>query len=85
MGNHEEDFFLIREILERNRSWLGAGLEHARSLEEAKEMMRERAYGLVLFQHETQDLEAVRLVARVPGMLACLFLSPKREWFLASV
>jgi len=63
VGNHEEDFFLIREILERNRSLLAADLEHARSLEEAKGMMRERAYGLLLFQHDTEDVEAVRLVA----------------------
>ena len=63
MGNHEEDFFLIREILERNRSLLAADLEHARSLEEAKQLMGERPYGLVLFQHDTGDTEAVRLVA----------------------
>jgi hypothetical protein len=60
VGDHEEDFFLIREILERNRSLLAADLEHARSLEEAKELMRERAYGLVLLtvlDHKVVDLE----------------------------
>jgi hypothetical protein len=36
VGDHEEDFFLIREMLERNRSLIAAGLEHARSLEEAR-------------------------------------------------
>lgn len=63
VGNHEEDFFLIREILERNRSLLAADLEHARSLEEARELMQARPYGLILFQHDTGDMEAVRLVA----------------------
>ena len=63
VGNHEEDFFLIREILERNRSLLPADLEHARSLEEAKELMEIRPYGLVLFQHDTDDMEAVHLVS----------------------
>jgi len=63
VGNHEEDFFLIREILERNRSLLAADLEHARSLEEARELIQARPYGLVLFQYDTGDMEAVRLVA----------------------
>jgi len=63
VGNQEEDFFLIREILERNRSLLAVDLEHARSLAEAKEMLREKPYGLVLFEHNTGDVEAVHLVA----------------------
>ena len=40
VGNIEEDFFLIREILERNRSTLPAELDHASSLEEAKAMLK---------------------------------------------
>jgi len=40
VGDHEEDFFLIREMLERNRSLIAADLEHARSLEEARELMQ---------------------------------------------
>jgi len=35
VGNREEDFFLIREILERNRCLLSADLDHARSIDEA--------------------------------------------------
>ena len=62
VGNQEEDFFLIREMLERNRSLIAADLEHARTLEEASEMMRHRPYGLVLFEHDAGDAEAVRLV-----------------------
>jgi len=62
IGSHEEDFFLIREMLERNRSLITAELEHARSLEEARELMQHRPYGLVLFEHDAGDAEAVRLV-----------------------
>jgi hypothetical protein len=29
VGNKEEDFYLIREILERNRSMVSAELDHA--------------------------------------------------------
>jgi Response regulator containing CheY-like receiver, AAA-type ATPase, and DNA-binding domains len=64
VGNQEEDFFLIREILERNRSLLAANLDHARTLEEAHAMLQQKPYGLVLFEHETGDAEAVQFVAQ---------------------
>lgn len=64
VGNKEEDFFLIREILERMRSTLPAELEHAHSLEQAKAMLEACSFGLVLFEHETGDAEAVRLLAQ---------------------
>jgi len=63
VGRQEEDFFLIREILERNRSTLAAELDHALSLEDAKARLQEKAYGLVLFEHEIGDAQAVHLLA----------------------
>lgn len=63
VGNKEEDFSLIREILERTRSMLAADLDHAHSLEDAEAMLQQGTYGLVLFEHETGDAEAVHFVA----------------------
>jgi len=63
VGSQEEDFFLIREILERNRNALPAELDHAGSLEEAKTMLQRGDYGLVLFEHETQDTAATKLLS----------------------
>ncbi len=63
VGNQEEDFFLIREILERSRGMLAADLDHARSIEEAKTILQQGHYELVLFEHETGDAEAVQLVS----------------------
>jgi two-component system, cell cycle sensor histidine kinase and response regulator CckA len=63
VGSQEEDFFLIREILERNRSALPAELDHAGSLEEAKTMLQRGDYGLVLFEHETRDAAATKLLS----------------------
>jgi two-component system, cell cycle sensor histidine kinase and response regulator CckA len=63
VGEKEEDFFLIREILERHRSLIRAELEHARSLDEAKIMLQQKPYGLILFEHETGDGEAIRLMS----------------------
>jgi two-component system cell cycle sensor histidine kinase/response regulator CckA len=63
VGSREEDFFLIREILDRNRGALPAELDHACSLEEAKTMLQRDDYGLVLFEHETGDAAATKLLA----------------------
>jgi two-component system, cell cycle sensor histidine kinase and response regulator CckA len=63
VGSQEEDFFLIREILDRNRAALPAELEHACSLEEAKTMLQQSDYGLVLFEHETGDAAATKLLS----------------------
>ena len=62
VGQKEEDFFLIREILERNRGVLPAELDHARSLDEAHLLLQQKPYELILFEHETGDAEAVRLL-----------------------
>lgn len=63
VGNQEEDFFLIREILERNRANQEAYLDHAATLEEANQMLARAEYGLVLFAHATGDAAAVRLLS----------------------
>lgn len=63
VSQKEEDFYLIREILERTRTTLAASLDHARSLAEAKAMLQQKTYGLVMFEHETGDAQAVHFVA----------------------
>lgn len=60
VGNQEEDFFMIREILERSRSAFTAELDHAHSLEHAELMLQQRPYGLVLFEHNSGDRDAIR-------------------------
>ena len=64
VGNREEDFYLVREILQRGQAAFAADLDHAHSLDEAKSMLQHKAYGLVLFEHDTDDAEAVRLVTQ---------------------
>jgi len=63
VGNQEEDFFLIRDILTGDRSELHAELDHASTLEEAKAMLLQEQYGLVLFAHETGDAAATGLLS----------------------
>ena len=42
---------------------LAADLDHARSIDEAKVLLRRQPFGLVIFEHETGDAEALRLIA----------------------
>lgn len=63
VGSQEEDFFVIREILARNQSALPAELDHATSLEEAKTMLQRGDYRLILFEHETGDAAATKLLS----------------------
>jgi two-component system, cell cycle sensor histidine kinase and response regulator CckA len=59
VGTREEDFFLIREILERSQAALRAELDHVNSLQEAKDALSRNNYDLVLFEYETGDAAAV--------------------------
>ena len=63
VGAKEEDFFLIREILQQTRNPLTTELDHAHSLQEAAEMLRQTPYSVLLFEHETGNAEAVQLLA----------------------
>jgi len=63
VGTREEDFFLIREILDRNRDTLPSALDHASSVQEARAKLQEGHYGLILFEHETKDAAAANLLA----------------------
>jgi PAS domain S-box-containing protein len=65
VGNQEEDFFLIRELLQRNRNSFNAELDHVNSLDEARAMLQNGAFGLVIFEYQTGDAAAVRLLSEL--------------------
>jgi two-component system, cell cycle sensor histidine kinase and response regulator CckA len=65
VGNQEEDFFLIRELLQRNRNSFNAELDHVNSLDEARVMLQDGAFGLVIFEYQTGDAAAVRLLSEL--------------------
>jgi PAS domain S-box-containing protein len=58
VGQREEDFFLVRDMLARAGSSLAAELDHASSLAEARTMLQQKGYGLVLFEYEAGDTAA---------------------------
>jgi hypothetical protein len=51
----EEDFFLILEILESTQNMFAADLDHTSWLEEAKAMLKEKTYGLVLLSMKRES------------------------------
>ena len=63
VGTREEDFFLIRDILERGQSGLAAELDHVHTLDEAREVLQQKPYGLILFEHGTGNTNAIRMVS----------------------
>ena len=63
VGKREEDFFLIHEILERNRRVFDVSLEHAHSVDEAKVFLKQKPFSLILFEYEAGDAESIRLMA----------------------
>jgi PAS domain S-box-containing protein len=65
VGNKEEDFFLIREIMGRSGKTLTAELDHAHSLEEARFMLGQRNYGLILFEYENENSGAARAMSQL--------------------
>ena len=65
VSSRDVDFYLIREILERNRHALPSELDHAASLEEAKTKLEQGGVGLVLFDHSTPDSTAMQLVSEL--------------------
>ena len=67
VGHREENFFLIREMLTRNGSPFKAELDHAASLPDAKSILRQKSYDLVLFEYETADAGAIDLLSELLG------------------
>ncbi len=63
VGNREENFFLIREILTRNGSPFRAELDHAASLADARVQLSQKSYDLVLFEYQTADAVAIELLS----------------------
>ena len=63
VGEREEDFFLIREILSRTKGTFFAELDHANSLEQATAMLQHKTYELILFEYENGDTAAIRLLS----------------------
>jgi two-component system, cell cycle sensor histidine kinase and response regulator CckA len=64
VGEKEEDFFLMRDILNGARTNFATELDHAHSLEEAEAMLHERPYGLILFEHATGDPQVVNFLSK---------------------
>src|SRR5229473_8641192 len=62
IGHGDEDFFVIRDLLNRGDAATRAKLDHATSYEEAARRIGEKRYDLILFGYEAQDGIVLRLL-----------------------
>src|SRR5437868_1651407 len=62
VGNREENFFIIRDLLSRRRGAAQAQLEQAACLEEALTYFAEHSYDLVLVEYDAAGKTALRLM-----------------------
>src|SRR5579864_1828686 len=62
VGDREEDFFIIRDLLSRTPGAAQAQLEHAVSFDEASAYLGRKSYDLVLVEYDAQEKTARRLI-----------------------
>jgi PAS domain S-box-containing protein len=62
VGDREEDFFIIQDLLGRTPGGLIPRLDHVRTFEDALACLDRDNYELILFQHEPEDGICMRLL-----------------------
>jgi len=62
VGDREEDFFIIRDLLSRTQGAAQAQLEHAASFDEALAYVARKSYDLVLVEYDAEGKTALRLM-----------------------
>jgi PAS domain S-box-containing protein len=82
VGDREEDFFIIQDLLGRTPGGLIPRLDHVRTLEDALACLDRDNYQLVLFQCEAEDGICMRLLQALRergATVPCIFLSEQAD------
>ena len=82
VGTREEDFFIIHDLLRAGENQIVANLDQASSLQDIREKFARRSYDLVLFECESSEEEAVRIVQELRlqnKSVPCLFLTEQAD------
>jgi two-component system cell cycle sensor histidine kinase/response regulator CckA len=82
VGTREEDFFIIHDLLRAGETQIVANLDQASDLEEVRAKFARRSYDLVLFEYESSEDEAVRIVRELHlqnKSVPCLFLTEQAD------
>jgi PAS domain S-box-containing protein len=82
VGTREEDFSIIHDLLRARENQIVANLDQASGLEEVRAKFARRSYDLVLFENESSEDEAVRIVRELHLLnksVPCLFLTERAD------
>jgi two-component system, cell cycle sensor histidine kinase and response regulator CckA len=77
VGQREEDYFIIQDLLNSHGSLITASLDHAAGFDDAKTRLTRKPYDLVLFEHGSEH-DAVQIVREIRSRnqaVPCLFLT----------
>ncbi len=78
IGQREEDYFIIQDLLRAHGALITANLDQASGFEEAQTMLARKPYDLVLFQYESSErdtLEILRDLRQRKQTVPCLLLT----------
>lgn len=82
VGTREEDFFIIHDLLRARENQIVANLDQASGLEDVRAKFAQRSYDLVLFEYESSEDEAARIVRDLRlqnKSVPCLFLTEQAD------
>ena len=65
IGDREEDYFIIQDLLRANGDLIAADLDQAQTFAEAHTKLAEKSYDLVLFEYESSEREALEIVQQL--------------------
>jgi PAS domain S-box-containing protein len=78
VGQREEDYFIIQDLLKRGGSLVTANLDQASTVEEAQTFLARKLYDLLLFQHESPVQDAFQVLRDLRHhnlTVPCIFLT----------
>ncbi len=82
VGQREEDYFIIRDLLNSHGSLITASLDQAMGFTDAQALLARKAYDMLLFQHESSENDALQIL-REPRLrnqtMPCLFLTEQAD------
>ena len=62
IGQREEDYFIIQDLLRTNGRVLAASLDQASSFADAQTRLTRKSYDLLLLEHESSEDEALQIL-----------------------
>lgn len=78
VGQREEDYFIIRGLLNAQGGLITASLDQVEGFADAQALLGRKSYDLLLFQHESSETDALQILRELRlrnQTIPCLFLT----------